>query len=203
MFQHITYKLTGENRKSFFERIATYYDVDSEGYRLIEKAYDTAKEAFRGVWRDDGDRYFEHLRSVTLILIDMLGVTDYRTICAALLHDIVEDIDGWTIERVEMLFGVEIAMQVAWLTEPQEGLIPHKRERKEFYAGRFSSAPREVLLVKFADRLHNSATVSDSKPEKKRRFLDETRRWYLPVFEAAGAPTHELESVLSQLQATA
>lgn len=61
-----------ENRASFFRRVAVYFPTLDWRYRLIEKAYNDAKDAFRGKYRDNGEeRYFEHIRSVTLILDEL------------------------------------------------------------------------------------------------------------------------------------
>ncbi|MDD5165418.1 MAG: hypothetical protein PHG25_02690 [Candidatus Pacebacteria bacterium] len=64
-----------ENRESFFRRIAQIYPPSDHRYKLIEKAYNDAKDAFRYMRREGGERYFEHIRAVMLILIDYLRVT--------------------------------------------------------------------------------------------------------------------------------
>ena len=81
-----------KNRESFFRRIALLFPVSDFRYKIIERAYDTAKDAFCNEVRDGNERYFEHLRGVTLILIEHLRVRDHELIVSALLHDIAEDI---------------------------------------------------------------------------------------------------------------
>lgn len=94
-----------EDSKAFFARIGKIYPPMDKRYRLIKDAYDTARKAFRDKKRENGGRYFEHLRAVTLILLVFMRERNAKVIAAALLHDIVEDIDGWSIERVEREFG--------------------------------------------------------------------------------------------------
>ena len=96
-------------RKSFFKIVGQYYPPDSWQYQLIERAYNVAKKAFREEYRDGGERYFEHLRCVALIIMVYLRIRDPAIICAALLHDIIEDIDDWTYDRLRTEFGTEIA----------------------------------------------------------------------------------------------
>jgi (p)ppGpp synthase/HD superfamily hydrolase len=82
-----------KSRASFFGVVERYYPKGSSDYFLIESAYNTAKDAFRDGVREGGERYFEHLRAVALILMVYLRVRDANVIAAALLHDIVEDIE--------------------------------------------------------------------------------------------------------------
>jgi (p)ppGpp synthase/HD superfamily hydrolase len=105
-----------ENRESFFRRIALIFPTLDPRYRLIERAYNDAKEAFRGVNREGGERYFEHIRAVALIVIDHLRVRDADVIVAALLHDIVEDRDDWTVDRVQDAYGERVALLVEYLS---------------------------------------------------------------------------------------
>jgi len=181
-----------ENRGSFFARIASLYPGSDKRYRLIKKAYDIAKDAFREKYRESGERYFEHLRCVALILIDMLYV--YRhldahiLICAALLHDIVEDIPSWTIERVREEFGEEVAKLVDWLT---------KRNAKEYHE-RFIRAPRSFFLIKLADRLHNMLTIWSCPRAKILRKIEETEKYYLPFAEQHLILARELHEAVAQ-----
>lgn len=171
-----------QNRKAFFNRIVSIFPASSSEYKDIERAYNVAKDAFRGDEREDGDRYFEHLRAVALILIEELRIADRDLIIAALLHDIVEDKDSWTIERVRDEFGVHVAEIVDWVTKPPVSpQFLSREERDEAYNRRMASAPREPIIVKLADRLHNTVTLLSCSLEKRLRKIEETRRWYLPL----------------------
>ncbi len=189
-----------ENRESFFARIARYYPRSDFRYQLIEKAYNCVKDAFRGKEREGGERYFEHIRAVALFLIVYLRVKDYRLIIAALLHDIVEDIPSWTIERVRLEFGSYVAMLVEYLSKPSEKEFPDKKERNHVYHGRFKFAPRDFFLVKLCDRLHNILTLVFCSKEKRDRKIEETRIHYLPYAEEHLILLHEIESAVSEIE---
>lgn len=200
MLEKMSFLSRAENRKTFFRRITSFLPAPDSRYQAIEKAYNCAKDAFRGKHRENGDRYFEHLRAVALILIEYLRVKDYRLIVAALLHDIVEDIPSWTIERVRIEFDDEVALLVEWITKPPAEKFPSKEERDKMYHNRFPFAPREFFLIKLADRLHNVMTLWASDPKKQARKIEETRVHYLPYAEQHLILLHELEEALEQLE---
>jgi GTP pyrophosphokinase len=181
-----------ENRGSFFARIGSLYPESDKRYCLIKKAYDTAKDAFRKKYRESGERYFEHLRCVALIQIDMLYIYHhpdaYILNGAALLHDIVEDIPSWPIERVREEFGEKVAELVDWLT---------KRNEKEYHE-RFINAPRNFFLVKLPDRLHNMLTIWSCSREKILRKIEETEKYYLPFAEQHLILARELHEAVAQ-----
>ncbi len=162
-----------ENRATFFTRIAGLWPVGSAEYQLIERAYNAAKEAFRPVMRDGGERYFEHLRQVAIILMDVGGVTDAEDIAAALLHDTVEDLADWTIDRVYAEFGFGVAMRVLWVTKP-----PVKDPN---YPRRFATAPANIKRLKLADNTHNMRTVHGCVPGKRAHQVSISRRYYVPL----------------------
>jgi len=199
MLEKMSFLSGAENRETFFKRIASFLPTLDPRYQAIEKAYNCAKDAFRDKYRETGDRYFEHLRAVALILIEYLRVEDYRLIVAALLHDIVEDIPSWTIDRVRVEFDDEVALLVEWITKPSVEEFPSKEERNKVYYNRFRFAPREFFIIKLADRLHNLMTLWASTPEKQARKIDETKRYYLPYAEQYLILLHELEEALEQL----
>jgi (p)ppGpp synthase/HD superfamily hydrolase len=186
------------DKRTFFKIIASLYPTLDWRYKLIEKAYKDAKDAFRQEKREDGQRYFEHLRAVALIVILYLRSHDYRLIVAALLHDIVEDIPSWPIARVKLEYGEEIALLVEWMTKPKED-FPEKEECHSVYHGRFIHAPRDFFLLKMADRLHNLLTMWVCTPEKRARKIEETRRFYLPFAAQHFILIHELEAAIDEL----
>lgn len=189
-----------ENRESFFRRISVYYPPLDPRYKAIEKAYNYAKDAFRGKTREGGDRYFEHIRAVDLILIEYLRVKDYRLIIAALTHDSPEDIPSWTIQRVEQEFGEYVAMLVQYLTKPSKDEYATKEERENVYHSRFRFAPREFFLIKLADRLHNILTLGACSKEKQARKVLETKLHYMPYAEEHFILYHELNEALATLE---
>ncbi|MFH1671294.1 MAG: HD domain-containing protein [Candidatus Portnoybacteria bacterium] len=190
---------TSGGRDGFFLRIASFLPSSDYRYQAIKKAYDVAEEAFYDIKRLNGDRYFEHLRAVALILIVYLRVKDYCLIVVALLHDIVEDIPGWTIERARIEFGNEVANLLEYMTKPARE-FPNKEERNKAYFERFHNAPREFFLIKLADRLHNLITLWVKNKKEMIRKIEETKRYYLPFAEHHLILLYELEEALENLE---
>lgn len=192
-----------KNRAMFFSIIATFFPELDPRYQAILRAYNAAKDAFRNKPpREDGKRYFEHLRAVALILILYLRVRDYELIIAALLHDIVEDCPEWSLARVRAEFGDRVALLLDWLSKrPVSELGGSKEKRDAFYHGRFHFAPREFFLIKLCDRLHNLLELWACPIEKQIRKIAETRAYYLPYAEEHQILIHELEAAMAELEA--
>ena len=200
MIKGMEFLSVAENRESFLKRISFLFPTLDPRYKLIEKAYNDAKDAFRNKEREGGGRYFEHIRAVVLILIDYLRVKDYRMIVATILHDIVEDVPSWTIERVRLDYGEEVALLVEYMTKPPLENYSSKEERDKAYHDRFRFAPRRFFLIKLPDRLHNITTLWGCSAEKRRRKISETRIHYLPYAEEHFILYHELVEALEQIE---
>lgn len=189
-------RLKKENRQKFFARLSKLKQSDRMD---IELAYDIAKEAHRRFARDEGTRYFEHLRDVALILVDECHITEPDIIISALLHDSIEDtpIMGnillkesiWRKTaryRLKKIFDYRVADIVIALTKPRiNGKRTSQKElnQKKKYSTQILTAPPEAGIIKMADRLHNLRTLSGTKKEKQRRQIKETREFLLPLFE--------------------
>lgn len=188
------------DREGFFHSVGRYFPKASSDYQLIVKAYDTAKDAFRDKYREGGQRYFEHLRAVALILMVYLRVRDADVIAAALLHDIVEDIEHWSEERLTVEFNAVVAMLVWWISKPCSSKFGNNKEaRNRAYHQNLQRAPRNALLIKLADRLHNLLTLWDTPPEKQKRKVTETQDFYLPIAEEQIVLIHEIEAAIFEL----
>ena len=133
------------NRDSFFKIVGKWFPYGSGDFLLIESAYDTGKNAFRKEIREGtGERYFEHLRSVALILMEHMRISDAEVISAALLHDIIEDIEEWNQQRVALKFTVRISELVWWVTKPAVADFDGDIEaRNRAYHQNLRRAPRE------------------------------------------------------------
>lgn len=190
-----------ESRKGFFDRIAEIFPASDPRYLLIERAYDTAEEAFRGTLRDGGGRYFEHLRATALIAIVYLRVRDPEVIAALLLHDIKEDIENWTYERLAREFNQYICDLVWWVTKPELARFATKKEMERKYHRNLRDAPRMAVLIKLCDRLHNLMTIWAQDPERIARKVDETHDFIMPLAEMHQLLIHELEAVLGIIEA--
>jgi len=202
MFVDIARKILAEypDREAFFAVVGRFYPEDDVRYKLIVDAYETAEKAFEGVYRDSGEKYFEHLRAVALIIMLHLRQHSHVLIIAALLHDIIEDIKGWNYERLRSKYGDEVAMLVWWVSKPHAASDAEKNARNRDYHHRFNNAPRGALIIKLADRFHNMLTLWETTPEKRKRKIIETQDFYLPLAEKEMLLIHELEAVLHELQ---
>lgn len=191
------------DRAAFFGIIGRFYPKHSDEYKLIQKAYNTAKDAFRGKVRESGERYFEHLRAVALILILYLRVRDANVIAAALLHDLLEDVDDWDQDLIALSFNTKVSELVFWVTKDDCKIYGgDKEERNRDYHRKLGIAVREAIIIKLVDRLHNIITLWASDKEKQRRKVRETQDFYIPLAEKFAILIQELESALSEIMST-
>lgn len=167
-------------KEDFFARIRT--KITSERLiTAIDVAYRIAKVSHKNQLRDDGQRYFDHVKAVAWIIITEINIVDQfdltTLICIALLHDLMEDTFIATELHLHFIFD-QISPEItysAWdLTNPKEA------SKEEKWAKLLASISIFTLLVKAADRLHNSRTLSNCTPEKISRKKAETRDIILP-----------------------
>ena len=152
--------------------------------RLIERAYDTAAYWHRDQKRKSGDPYITHPLAVATILAE-LGMNT-ETICAALLHDTVED-TPYTLDALREQFGADIASLVDGVTKLDKVKYGESAEaetvRKMIVA---MSRDIRVLVIKLADRLHNMRTMRYLPPEKRERKSREVLEIYAPLAHRLG-----------------
>lgn len=172
---------------------------DDRQYDLskILSAYEFAEKAHRGQKRSSGQDYIIHPLAVSYILLELGMDTD--TICAALLHDVVEDTPA-TLDDLKKRFGQDVALLVDGVTKL--GKIPTKSKeqqqaenvRKILLA---MSQDIRVMIIKLADRLHNMRTLKPRPPEKQRNTALETMNIYAPLAHRLGirAIQEELEDL--------
>ena len=148
---------------------------------LIDKAFAYSERMHDGQMRKSGDPYFIHPSSVAHIIAEMK--LDPASICAALLHDVVEDTDV-TEKDIEQLFGKEVAFLVDGVTKLGKVNFHSKEDRQaESFRKMLVAMARDirVLLVKLADRLDNMRTLQHMKPESQERIARETMEIYAPL----------------------
>ncbi|MBN2880725.1 bifunctional (p)ppGpp synthetase/guanosine-3',5'-bis(diphosphate) 3'-pyrophosphohydrolase [Candidatus Woesearchaeota archaeon] len=151
----------------------------------IKKAIRIAYDAHKGQMRASGEAFIVHPLSVAKILVELK--TDSKTICAGILHDVVEDTD-LTIEQIKKEFGEEVANIVEGTTKI-EGNFPTKEDFKAENIRKIllaSAKDIRVMLVKLADRLHNMQTLKFFRPDKQERIAKETIDIYAPIAEKLG-----------------
>ncbi len=170
-----------ENHQSFLDRLKL--KVTNLELVLIDWAYINAKYGHRNQQRDDGTRYFNHLRATALILIDELQIFDSEMIMTALMHDILEDSFLLDEDRIKVLFGDEVAKMVILLSMPKmDGRVfKTKASRLKAYHQRIKTSPLKVIIIKLCDRLHNLRTMPNCTPEKIKRKTNETMIHYVPL----------------------
>ena len=165
---------------------------------VVERAFRFAKNAHKGVRRRSGEPYILHPIAVAKIVISELGLGS-TSICAALLHDVVEDTD-FTREDIEKNFGPKVASIVDGLTKISGGIFDAKSsvQAENFRKLLLSmSTDVRVVLIKMADRLHNMRTLGFMRPEKQLKIAGETLYVYAPLAHRLGL--HRIKSELEDL----
>ena len=149
---------------------------------LITKAFNFARQAHKGVRRHSGEPYIMHPLAVARIVCKEIGLGS-TSICAALLHDVVEDTD-YTIEDIKNLFGDKIAGIVNGLTKISGGVFgAHASEQAENFKKLLLTMSEDirVILIKIADRLHNMRTLEFMQINKQYKIAGETLYIYAPI----------------------
>ena len=153
---------------------------------LLRRAYEFAAEQHRTQARQSGEPFLSHPLEVAHLLADMR--LDVTALCAALLHDVVEDTQI-PIEQISERFGADVAKIVAGVTKISrlDLLAPEARQAENVRKVLLAMADDvRVVLVKLADRLHNMRTLAFLPPEKQERIARETLDIYAPIAHRLG-----------------
>ncbi|QQS60264.1 bifunctional (p)ppGpp synthetase/guanosine-3',5'-bis(diphosphate) 3'-pyrophosphohydrolase [Candidatus Falkowbacteria bacterium] len=147
---------------------------------LVRRAYDFACQAHGDQMRKTGEPYIQHPLHTAFILAQIRS--DIPTIIAGLLHDVPED-TSTTLQDIQKEFGEEVAHLVEGITKLSKikyrGIARYRESlRKMFLA---MAEDLRVILIKFADRLHNLRTLDALPPEKQKRITQETLEIYAPI----------------------
>jgi len=167
-------------------RSATSSYISDEDEQMLEKAFLFARSAHEGQCRKSGEPFIAHPVEVAIILADLK--MDVETLCAALLHDTVED-SGVTLERVSQEFSEPISQLVDGVTKitriEVETLSDEQAQtiRKMFVA---MSKDIRVIVIKLADRLHNMRTLSALREDRRIFKAKETLEIYAPIAHRLG-----------------
>ena len=154
---------------------------------IIERAFRFAKKAHGGIRRRSGEPYILHPIAVAKIASQEIGLGS-TSICAALLHDVVEDTD-YTVEDIEQQFGKKIAELVSGLTKISGGIFGDKASAQAETFRKLLLTMSEdirVVLIKMADRLHNMRTLGSMAPNKQYKIAGETLYIYAPLAHRLG-----------------
>lgn len=168
---------------------------DSE-LEVVQKAFDFANEAHKNVRRRSGEPYILHPIAVAKIVVNDIGL-GYKSIAAAMLHDVVEDTD-YTVDDIRNLFGDRIATLVDGLTKIKTVLDNEDKSKKNGLNESSMQAENfkrilltlnddvRVVLIKLADRLHNCRTIEFMPEHKRDKILSETMFIFIPLAHRLG-----------------
>ncbi|MBI5041789.1 MAG: RelA/SpoT family protein, partial [Gammaproteobacteria bacterium] len=172
-------------------QLESYLDTDQ--VREVYRAYLFSAEAHEGQQRVSGEPYIYHPLAVAQILADMR--MDYKSIIAAILHDVIED-TGTAKEQVAKDFGEEVAELVDGVSKLTQITFESQAEAQaENFRKMMLAMVRDirVILIKLADRLHNMRTLGVMPPAKRRRIARETLDIYAPIANRLGMNNVRLE----------
>ena len=178
-------------RESARKRCANEKELD-----VVQRAFEFANDAHRNVRRRSGEPYMLHPIAVARIVVDDIGL-GYKSIAAALLHDVVEDTD-YTVEDIRERFGSKIASLVDGLTKIKNVLDYEEKNRGTDISQQSLQAENfkrilltlnddvRVVLIKLADRLHNCRTIEHMPEHKRDKILSETMFIFIPLAHRLG-----------------
>jgi GTP diphosphokinase / guanosine-3',5'-bis(diphosphate) 3'-diphosphatase len=153
---------------------------------LVSKAFELSLEAHKNDLRASGEPYFTHPYEVAMIVVEEFPLDDI-TVISALLHDVVEDTE-FTIDFINREFGKGVSEIIDGVTKIGGIFRGHEITKAENYRKLLLSMVKDVrvILVKFADRLHNMRTLEFVNPDKQRRIAQETLEIYAPFAHRFG-----------------
>ena len=168
--------------------------ADENELEVVRQAFDFANHAHHNVRRRSGEPYMLHPIAVAQIVVDDIGL-GYKSIAAALLHDVVEDTD-YTIEDIRERFGDRIALLVDGLTKIKNVLDAPSMQAENFKRILLTlNDDVRVVLIKLADRLHNCRTIEHMPEHKRDKILSETMFIFIPLAHRLG-----LYSIKSEME---
>lgn len=202
-FTEADYAIIDKEYSSLKELAAGRCRNDRE-LELVQKAFDFANQAHKDVRRRSGEPYMLHPIQVAKIVVSEIGL-GYKSICAALLHDVVED-TNYSQEDIQNHFGDKIASLVEGLTKIKTVLDNEDRKGGEnsgdsLQAENFKRIlltlgdDIRVVLIKLADRLHNCRTIEHMPEHKMDKILAETMFIFIPLAHRLG-----LYSIKSEME---
>ena len=166
----------------------SYRILSDDDKKLIRKAFDVAVDAHKDQRRKSGEAYIFHPIAVAKIVASEIGL-DATSIAAALLHDVVEDSDDYSLNDIQQLFGEAVARIV-------DGLTKISSLKKETDTSTQAENFRKMLLtlhddvrviiIKIADRLHNMQTMESMRADKQVKIASETLYIYAPLAHRIG-----------------
>lgn len=166
--------------RQFLERqLATIFGINSMGIRALDLVC-SEMCAEKGFKRDNGTHYYTHCVNVATTLISF-GITDEDVICAALLHDIIEDVEGYSGVTIEKMFNSNVARLVILVTKKEDVDYKKPEEIENYVNGILTDM--NAAAIKTADRMHNMMTLEEKSFDARYRKAIETKTYYIPFFK--------------------
>ncbi len=198
-FTQHDYDVIARDYADFWEAVRKRCDNEEE-LNTVQRAYEFANQAHKDVRRRSGDPYILHPIAVAKIVVNDIGL-GHESICAALLHDVVED-TSYSVDDIRNVFGDRIAVLVDGLTKMKFILDNDVKENnKSLHAENFKrillllNDDVRVVLIKLADRLHNCRTIEFMPEYKRDKILSETMYIFIPLAHRLG-----LYDIMSEMQ---
>jgi GTP pyrophosphokinase len=182
--------LQTESEKSLIngqlEELLSSCNCSEEGKKRIRKAFVFANHAHMGVRRKAGEPYILHPLTVAMIVVNEIGLGE-DAVCAALLHDVVEDAD-YTVEDIRSRFGDKVAELVDGLTKIEGVFDKTQSKQAENFKKILLTLVTDVnvILIKLADRLHNMRTLDAMSEKKQFQIAGETFYLFAPLADRLG-----------------
>ena len=171
--------------------------LKKEDLAVVDKAHSFSEKAHHGQFRKSGDPFVTHPIAVTAILVDLH--VDVASLCAALLHDVIEDTDC-TKATIKKHFNLEIANLVDGVTKMTkvENLTEKEKQAENFRKMLLAMTEDiRVMIIKLADRLHNMRTIGSMSAKKVILKSKETLEIYVPIAKRLGM--HEMAIELEDI----
>ncbi|MEK6572630.1 MAG: HD domain-containing protein, partial [Bacteroidota bacterium] len=179
--------LNGKHKKKLDELLAVCEDnLPGVNESLLQRAFEYGLKAHKHDMRASGEPYFNHPYEVAMIVAKEIPLDDI-SVASALLHDVAEDTE-YGVEGIREEFGDTIASIVDGATKITDIFRSHEITQAESYRKMLLSMVNDirVMLVKFADRLHNMRTLEYLPPERQQRLAKETLDIYAPFAHRFG-----------------
>ncbi|MEP1490143.1 MAG: RelA/SpoT family protein [Algibacter sp.] len=168
----------------------SYRTLSNDDKKLIRKAFEVAVDGHKDQRRKSGEAYIFHPIAVAKIVAEEIGL-DATSIAAALLHDVVEDCEEYTITDIEQLFGETVAKivdgltKISSLSKEQDMDVSLQAENFRKMLLTLNDDVR-VIIIKIADRLHNMQTMDSMRADKQVKIASETLYIYAPLAHRIG-----------------
>ncbi|MBQ0073784.1 MAG: bifunctional (p)ppGpp synthetase/guanosine-3',5'-bis(diphosphate) 3'-pyrophosphohydrolase [Prevotella sp.] len=189
-----SYEITDEEIRRRANEVFCAMELRSslQEMQLMNKAFEFAYEAHREQRRKSGEPYIIHPIAVALIIAKELQL-GAAPVCAAFLHDVVED-TPCTDEKIREMFGEDVAFLVRVVTKQSKKKYTMSKQLDNFKQ-MLDSMHYDVraILIKLADRLHNMRTLDSMRPDKQMKIAGETDYFYAPLANRLGLYTIKIE----------